>query len=109
MSDRTEKQEEMLQTIMGLIMHGGDAKSNAMEAIHAAKEGDFETADEKLKLADDALIQAHHSQTGLLTREASGDSVEMSLLMVHGQDHLMNAITFKDMAVEVIDLHKRLQ
>ncbi|MEC6748687.1 PTS lactose/cellobiose transporter subunit IIA [Marinilactibacillus sp. XAAS-LB27] len=109
MSDRTEKQEEMLQTIMGLIMHGGDAKSNAMEAIHAAKEGDFKAADEKLKLADDALIQAHHSQTGLLTREASGDSVEMSLLMVHGQDHLMNAITFKDMAVEIIDLHKRLQ
>ncbi|WP_208559239.1 PTS lactose/cellobiose transporter subunit IIA [Marinilactibacillus kalidii] len=108
MSDKTEEQEEMLQTIMGLIMHGGDAKSNAMEAIHAAKTGDFKTADEKLKLADDALIKAHHSQTGLLTREASGDSIEMSLLMVHGQDHLMNAITFKDIAVEVIDLYKKI-
>jgi PTS system cellobiose-specific IIA component len=28
--------------------------------------------------------------------------------MVHGQDHLMNAITFKDMAVELIALMKRV-
>ncbi|WP_018658850.1 PTS lactose/cellobiose transporter subunit IIA [Allofustis seminis] len=101
-------QEELLETIMGLIMHGGDAKSSAMEAIRAAKNGQFDEADEKLKEADEALSRAHHSQTDLLTREASGDPVELSLLLVHGQDHLMNAITFKDLAVEVIDLHKKL-
>lgn len=26
-----------IETIMGLIIHGGNAKSDAMEAIHAAK------------------------------------------------------------------------
>ena len=31
-----------LEVIMQLIMYGGDAKSNAMEAIQAAKTGDFE-------------------------------------------------------------------
>ena len=31
-------QEQLLETIMGLIMHGGDAKSSSMEAIYAAKE-----------------------------------------------------------------------
>ncbi|GEL66672.1 PTS lactose/cellobiose transporter subunit IIA [Marinilactibacillus psychrotolerans] len=106
MSEKSQEQEEMLQTIMGLIMHGGDAKGNAMEAIQSAKENDFEAAEASLKLADEALTRAHHSQTGLLTREASGDSVELSLLMVHGQDHLMNAITFKDLAVEIVDLYK---
>lgn len=101
-------QEKLLETIMGLIMHGGDAKSNAMSAIQAAKKGDFELADERLKDADAALTRAHQSQTELLTQEASGEQVELSLLLVHGQDHLMNAITFKDLAVEVIDLHKKL-
>lgn len=101
-------QEELLETIMGLIMHGGDAKSSAMEAIYAAKAGDFAEAEEKLKGADAALGNAHKSQTALLTREASGDSVELSLLLIHGQDHLMNAITFKDLAVEIIDLHRKL-
>ncbi|MFS8514414.1 MAG: PTS lactose/cellobiose transporter subunit IIA, partial [Planifilum fulgidum] len=27
---------------------------------------------------------------------------------VHAQDHLMNAITVKDLAVELIDLYKRI-
>lgn len=102
------EKEELMQTIMGLIMNGGDAKSSAMEAIHAAKAGDFDTADEKLANADEALTRAHNSQTGLLTQEAGGNSVEISLLMVHGQDHLMNAITFKDLAVEVVDVYKKL-
>ena len=30
-----------LDVIMQLIMHGGDAKGNAIEAIEAAKAGDF--------------------------------------------------------------------
>ena len=101
-------QEELLETIMGLIMHGGDAKSSAMEAIYAAKKGDFGEADKKIADSDEALGNAHKSQTTLLTREAGGDSVELSLLLVHGQDHLMNAITFKDIAVEIIDLHRKL-
>lgn len=101
-------QEELLEMIMGLIMHGGDAKSSSMEAIYAAKEGNFDKAEEKIANADEALGNAHKSQTKLLTREASGDSVELSLLLVHGQDHLMNAITFKDLAVEIIDIHRKL-
>ena len=97
-----------LQTIMELIMYGGEAKSSAMEAIEAAKAGSFKLADEKIKAADEALIKAHHSQTGLLTEEAQGNHIKVSLLMVHSQDHLMTSITFNDMAKEVVDLYKRL-
>ena len=103
-----DEQADLLETIMGLIMHGGDAKSSAMEAIYAAKSGEFDDAEEKLSNADEALERAHKSQTDLLTKEARGDSVELSLLMVHGQDHLMNAITFKDLATEVIDVYKKI-
>lgn len=28
--------------------------------------------------------------------------------MVHGQDHVMNAITFRDLAGEIVDLYKML-
>lgn len=103
-----DEQGELLETTMGLIMHGGDAKSNAMEAIHAAKGGKFSEAEDKIDKAEDSLEKAHKSQSNLLTKEASGDSVELSLLMVHGQDHLMNAITTKDLAVEVIDVYRKL-
>ncbi|MDV4148984.1 PTS lactose/cellobiose transporter subunit IIA [Enterococcus faecalis] len=54
-------------------------------------------------------MEAHHAQTALLTQEASGDPVALSLLMVHGQNHLFTAITFKDMANEIIDIYQKLE
>lgn len=99
---------ENLEAIMGLIMNAGNAKSDAMEAIQAAKAGNFEEADEKLKSADQALVQAHHSQTELLTKEANGESIDITLLTVHSQDHLMTSITFVDLAREFVDVYKRI-
>ena len=102
------EEQESLQTIMGLIINGGNAKSDAMEAIQAAKTGDFDLAEQKLADSDKALVEAHHSQTAMLTAEASGEKMNISLLLVHGQDHLMNAITFRDMASEVVDVYKKI-
>ncbi|UQS82202.1 PTS lactose/cellobiose transporter subunit IIA [Bombilactobacillus folatiphilus] len=101
-------EEENLQTVMGLIMNGGNAKGAAVEAIKAAKTGDFEQAAAKLKQSDEFLSEAHNAQTGMLTQEASGEHTPVTLLMVHGQDHIMNAITFRDMAGEIVDLYKQL-
>ncbi|MBJ3789737.1 PTS lactose/cellobiose transporter subunit IIA, partial [Bacillus sp. OA1] len=38
-----------------------------------------------------------------------GNHAEISLLLVHAQDHLMNAITVKELAEEFITLHKRVE
>lgn len=51
--------ESNLESVMGLIMYGGEAKSNAMEAIQAAKKGDFSKANRRLADANAALLQAH--------------------------------------------------
>lgn len=64
---------ELEQTIMQLIVHGGNAKSDAMLAIEAAKKGDFDVADEQIKNAEAALLEAHHSQTSLIQGEARGE------------------------------------
>ncbi|EKZ4384392.1 PTS lactose/cellobiose transporter subunit IIA [Listeria monocytogenes] len=97
-----------LEAIMGLIMHGGNAKSNAMDAIQAAKNGAFELAEEKISEAEQSIVEAHHSQTGLLTEEAKGNHMEVILLTVHSQDHLMTAMTFTDLAKELIDVYRKL-
>lgn len=101
--------EKNIQSVMNLIIYGGDGRSSAMEAIQAAKKGDFELAEEKLKAADQSLLEAHHSQTEMLTQEANGNSVEVSLLMVHGQDHLMTGMMFRDLAKEIVDLYRTLK
>lgn len=101
-------EEKKLEVIMGLIMNSGEAKSYAMEAIRSAKEFKFQEADNYLKEANNSLNIAHNSQTELLTQEASGEPVNISLLMVHGQDHLMTSLNFIDLAREVIDVYKEI-
>jgi len=100
--------QQNLEAVMGLIMYGGNAKSDAMEAIAAAKAGDFDLADQKIVDAEESLVQAHNSQTGMLTQEAQGNHIQVTLLTVHSQDHLMTSIAFTDLAKEIIDLYRRM-
>lgn len=103
-----QKEQEALMAAMGLIANGGNAKSLAFEAIRLAKKGDIDGAREKLKESDKSLLEAHNSQTNMLTKEAQGDHMHVTLLVVHSQDHLMNAITFRDLAGEMVDLYEKL-
>ncbi len=42
----------------------------------------------------------------MLTNEAKGETVQMTLLTVHSQDHLMTGITFVDLAEELVELYE---
>lgn len=101
-------EDKELQTAMELIVNGGNAKSLAFEAIQAAKDGEFSKAKRKLKESDASLVKAHQSQNDMLTKEANGDHAKVTLMMVHAQDHIMNAITFRDLAGEMVDLYQKL-
>jgi len=101
--------EELYQLSFQLILHSGNARSLAMEAMNDAKEKNFEAAREKLKEADAAFVEAHHIQTELITKESNGEDFEIPIILIHGQDHLMMAMTLKDLAKEIIDLREELQ
>ncbi len=93
---------EMEIAVVGLITHAGDARSLAIQAIRTAREGDFAQARQLLQQCDEAMAQAHEYQTGLICQEAGGEPVALSLLLVHAQDHVMNAMTVRDLAVEMV-------
>ncbi|WP_223587960.1 PTS lactose/cellobiose transporter subunit IIA [Neobacillus bataviensis] len=101
--------ENLESVIFQIILHGGNGRSASMEAIQAAKQGEFEQAEGKLTEAENALNEAHHIQTSLIQREIRGEKTEISLLMVHAQDHLMNAITVKDLAAEMVELYQKIK
>ncbi|OIK13551.1 PTS lactose/cellobiose transporter subunit IIA [Bacillus sp. MUM 13] len=101
--------EELYNHAFQLILHAGNAKSLAMEAIHAAKKGDFAEAEEKMAEADAAFNEAHHVQTDLIHQEAGGEKFDLPLIMIHAQDHLMTSLTLKDLAGEIIDMHKLIK
>ncbi|WP_297376637.1 PTS lactose/cellobiose transporter subunit IIA [uncultured Helcococcus sp.] len=92
-----------------LISNSGNAKSLAMEAINEAANGNFDKADEYIEEAKESFLEAHKIQTKLIGQEMTGQPVEISLLMVHAQDHLMNSLTTRDLAVQIINLYKKLE
>jgi|GEM_PF-18315 len=100
-------QEEVImnyeQTVMQIIINGGDARASALKAIRAARQGDMEAVDNLMNNAKKALRKAHEIQTNLIQAEARGEKTEVTLLMVHAQDHLMNAMTVKDLAEALIE------
>ncbi|MDO4912617.1 MAG: PTS lactose/cellobiose transporter subunit IIA [Lactobacillus sp.] len=100
--------DEALQKTMMLIINAGNAKGFAKEAIDAAKANDFDLADQKINQAQKSLVDAHNSQTEMITKEARGEHTPLSLLIVHSQDHLMTAITYIDLAKEIIEVYKKM-
>lgn len=91
--------------IMTIISNAGTAKSLAIEALRNVKEDNKDLAEENIKEARELLNLAHKSQTQLLYAEAAGDGVDVSLLLVHAQDHLMTSITTVDIVSELIDFY----
>ena len=84
--------------VMNLVCNGGDCRSKALEAIQAARKGDFE---------QESMHLAHNFQTELIQaemREDESEKAELSLLMVHGQDHLMDGMVVCDLASEIIEI-----
>lgn len=100
--------DENLQTVaFDIILHSGLARTVVHEAFKFMREGDYEKADEKLEEANEELLLAHKSQTNLLQDYAGGAKIEMEIIMVHAQDHLMTTMTLREVAIEMKYLYQR--
>ena len=96
------------QVVMSIIVNAGQSRSCAFSAIQAAKSGDFAQAKLLLVDAENSLREAHQVQTYLIGQDEGQGKVPVHLIMVHAQDHLMNAILTKEIAGELIDVHQQL-
>lgn len=96
------------EIVVDIIVNGGNARSRAMEAIQFAKSGKLEEAIAAIEKAGEFLDKAHTAQTQLIQEETAGNGKQVTLLMVHAQDHLMNAMTVRDLAQEFVDMYREL-
>lgn len=94
--------------VMNLVVNSGEARSIAMEAIELARQGQFDEAAAKIAAARETINAAHNFQTELVQREVNNDPVPMSLLMCHGQDHLMTAMVVIDLAEKFIEVYQKM-
>ena len=94
--------------VMELIANSGYARSLVFQAIRCAREEkDFAQAETYMQQAQEALSSAHHVQTKLIGMVEGTGKIPVHLVMVHAQDHLMNAIMLMELGREIIALHQQ--
>jgi len=101
---------DMEQIVMDIIISAGDARGYAYEALRKSKEADSKEVEiqDLMEKANEAIGKAHAVQTSLLNQEASEGNVKVSVLFVHAQDHLMTAISEKNLITELIEMRQAI-
>ncbi|MBE6118940.1 MULTISPECIES: PTS lactose/cellobiose transporter subunit IIA [Faecalicoccus] len=100
--------ESNYETSFGLILNAGNARSKSLMAIEAARDGEFEQAEQLVKEAEQDLRLAHQTQTDLIQKEANGQTLGVNLILIHAQDHLTMAMIMVDQAKEFIHIYRLL-
>ena len=106
MSDVPEAPGSSEEVSFEIIASAGQARSLAFEALGYARDTNFIKARELIEESKKESLLAHRCQTRLLTQEASGDHVDVDVLLVHAQDHLMTAQLARELIEEIINLYE---
>lgn len=91
-----------------IIAAAGSARSSYVEALQAAKQGNFEEAEALIKQGDTDFVEAHHVHAELIQKFAGGEDPGANILLIHAEDQVMSAEILKLMALEFIELYKKL-
>jgi PTS system cellobiose-specific IIA component len=96
----------MENNIFMIISCAGQARSFCFEALRNARKGNFDKAEECIEKAQAELLKTHNTHADMIHKEAAGEKMEVSLLLVHAEDHLMTAMFAKDLIQELVSFMK---
>lgn len=99
----------MQEIAFQMIATVGTSKSLYMEAVYLSRAGKFEEAAVKLKEGDELFGDAHTLHFELVQKEAEGEELPFSILLMHAEDQMLTTEVIKLMAVEVIELRKEIK
>lgn len=97
--------EELL--CLQIITDVGNARSKYIEAIQEAKSGNYESCNELLKQGNESYARGYRTHANLVGKEVSGERTDLSLLLVHAEDQLMSAESFKILCNEFLDVYRK--
>ena len=98
----------MEERIFEIIIHGGNARGMAYEALEKARAGEYEEVERLLAECKSEMTLAHNTQTKLVQDEIRGDEIKISLLLIHAQDQLMTTMAEQTLILQMIDMQKEI-
>ncbi|MGL4589438.1 MAG: PTS lactose/cellobiose transporter subunit IIA [Mycoplasmatales bacterium] len=101
--------KELLQTTaFQIIAEVGAAKSMYMEAIYAARENEFEKAENLIAEGNEMYSGAHKHHFEVVQKEAQGEDLPFSVIFMHAEDQLLTTEVIRTLAEEMISVRKLL-
>ena len=76
-------------------------------AIDLAGEGKIDEAEARVAEGEQFFLVGHAKHGEMIAQEACGDHIDPSIILIHAEDQLMSAETFKILAGKFIDLAKK--
>lgn len=92
---------------MKIISYAGMAKSDYILALNAVKKGEFDDFEENIKYGDENYKIAHNFHGDILKKETETLEPQVSLLLMHAEDQLLNAETIRFLVMELVDLYRK--
>lgn len=98
--------EELQLISFNMIAHIGEAKRLFMEAIELSeKKIDsskvFQKGEEQLKCA-------HKAHFDVIQKEANGENIEFSIMLMHAEDQLMTVELLKELSKKIIHINQKI-
>lgn len=98
--------EELQLISFHMIAHIGEAKRLFMEAIELSEKNIDST--ETLKKGEEQLQIAHKTHFEVIQKEAEGENIEFSIMLMHAEDQLMTVELLKEIAKKLININKKM-
>lgn len=92
-----------------IIASVGTARSMYIDAIAKAKNYQFDEARNIIKEGEKLFVKGHGAHSDLLQNEANGEKLVPNLLLLHAEDQLMSAESFKIIADEFIKSYEKIE
>ncbi|MHA1626303.1 MAG: PTS lactose/cellobiose transporter subunit IIA [Candidatus Asgardarchaeia archaeon] len=103
-SKAQEEQAALEEALFSIISHAGNARAKAYEALDLIAESKYDEARSKIEEAHDEITEAHRAHADLIRKEASGERIPASMLLMHSLDILMAAISESDLVERLISI-----
>lgn len=98
--------ETIINISFQIISVAGSARSMYIEAIQAARNGDFKKAEMLLDEGHALFREGHLAHADLIQKEAAGEHTDFNMIFMHAEDQLMSAETIQLLAEELIASYK---
>ena len=91
-----------------LILHSGNARSTAYEALQLVKSNAFKEGEKKLSIEEMVEAQKLHAKLLRIMANQEGE-LDMNLLLIHAEDHIASSSIAVEMSGELIELYERME